>query len=103
MFHLYAFTAVEPFNQPPVDAAVPPTGGWLGGRMALAVVDDALSSATCGIVTCRWTDGWMGLLMEEILHQVRLIVFFFVFAGFHRCQVVGWDSFHQQDGFTNNI
>ena len=27
--------------------------------MALAVVDDAISSATCGIVTCRWMDGWM--------------------------------------------
>ena len=43
--------------------------------MALAVVDDALSSATCGIVTCR---GWMDGTVDgsEILHRLRLIVFF---------------------------
>ena len=39
--------------------------------------------------------GMLLLLMAEILHQLRLVVYP-MFIGFHTSQVVVWDFSHQQ-------
>ena len=36
------------------------------------------------------------LLMEEILHQLRLVVYPTIYMGFIHSQVVLWDIFHPQ-------
>ena len=52
------------------------------------------SSSSCGC--CHWPSRSVLLLMAEILHQLRLVVFPIIYRVSAPFQVVVWDFSHQQ-------
>ena len=106
--HVYAFTAVDPFNQHPLMRIPPQVVGaadvwhWLSWMMRfprrpveLWLVEEFNGFAEDGM---SW-DGWMDGTVDgrNPANQLSLVVYSIIGRVSY---MVVQDSFHQQDGFT---
>ena len=85
---------------------LPPGAGWQNEKNEQLVV--AVFSGVTALVPVymKFKGCWyyhLMLLMEEILHQLRLVVYLIIYEDLYIQTVVVWDFFHQQSVQKNTL